>query len=109
MHNPRFNNRKFLGLLLLLVFSILSPLASACELKITWEPWPPFEIETADGQVSGLEGDLLTVIVGEMDRKVEPRLPNLGLGFEDFSDLGALLESASIEYSPSFAAPEATI
>ena len=66
MHNPRFNNRKFLGLLLL-VFSISSPLASACELKITWEPWPPFEIETADGQVSGLEGDLLTAIVGEMD------------------------------------------
>ncbi|RLA40445.1 MAG: hypothetical protein DRR42_25865, partial [Gammaproteobacteria bacterium] len=48
------------------------------------------------------------VIVGEMDRKVEPRLPNLGLGFDDFSDLGTLLDRASIEYSPSFAAPEAT-
>ncbi|MEH6502076.1 MAG: UvrD-helicase domain-containing protein [Pseudoalteromonas distincta] len=48
------------------------------------------------------------VIVGEMDRKIEPRLPDLGLGFDGFSDLGTLLDRASIEYSPTFAAPEAT-
>jgi ATP-dependent helicase/nuclease subunit A len=48
------------------------------------------------------------VVVGEMDRKVEPRLPTLDLSYEDFSDLGTLLERASLEYSPAFAAPEAT-
>ncbi|MDB4542780.1 UvrD-helicase domain-containing protein [bacterium] len=48
------------------------------------------------------------VVVGEMDRKVEPRLPTLDIVYENFSDLSKLLEGASLEYSPEFAAPEAT-
>lgn len=48
------------------------------------------------------------VVVGEMDRKVEPRLPTLDLGYKDFSELEHLLDKATLEYSPSFAAPEAT-
>ena len=52
---------------ILLFFCLLGPLANACELTVGWEPWPPFEFETADGQVSGLDGDLLATIAGEMN------------------------------------------
>ncbi|MDC0362807.1 UvrD-helicase domain-containing protein [Halioglobus sp.] len=48
------------------------------------------------------------VVVGEMDRKVSPRLPTLDLGYKDFTELEHLLDKATLEYSPSFAAPEAT-
>jgi ATP-dependent exoDNAse (exonuclease V) beta subunit len=48
------------------------------------------------------------VVVGAMDRKIEPRLPTLDLGYKDFSQLEHLLDKATLQYSPSFAAPEAT-
>lgn len=48
------------------------------------------------------------VIVGELERKIEPHLPSLDLGYDSFADLGRLLEHARLEYSPEFAAPEVT-
>jgi len=47
------------------------------------------------------------VVVGDMDRKVEARLPELGVGYESFSALDQILSVAAIEYAPDFAAPEA--
>lgn len=65
MKNPKLYKRHFFGLMLLLLAA--SPITSACELNVAWEPWPPYEFATANGEVSGLDGDLLMAIVGEMD------------------------------------------
>jgi ATP-dependent helicase/nuclease subunit A len=46
------------------------------------------------------------VVVGELDRKIEAALPALQLGYADFGALATLLEGATVEYSPQFAAPE---
>lgn len=46
------------------------------------------------------------VVVSGMDRKIEPKLPNLDLGYSSFDDLAQLLTNAHIEYSPAFAASE---
>jgi ATP-dependent exoDNAse (exonuclease V) beta subunit len=46
------------------------------------------------------------VLIAGLDEKVEPRLPDLGVWFEDFDDLDGVLERASLQISPSFDAPE---
>jgi len=46
------------------------------------------------------------VAVAGMDRKIEARLPDLGLGYQSFKDLSQLLQNTKIEYSPAFAAEE---
>ena len=46
------------------------------------------------------------VAVGGLDQAVKGRLPNAALAYESFDDLEHLLETASIEYSPAFAAKE---
>jgi polar amino acid transport system substrate-binding protein len=66
MPDSRIHKKDLFGLLLL-VFIAVSPATTACELKIAWEPWPPYQQETDAGEVSGLDGDLLGAIVGEMD------------------------------------------
>ena len=48
------------------------------------------------------------VIVGELDKSVVPRQPDLNIGYENFDDLGQLLDRAEIEFSPQFNAPEAS-
>jgi hypothetical protein len=46
------------------------------------------------------------VAVCGLDKSVEARLPDLGLGYTTFEDLTRVLERARIEYAPKFAAPE---
>ena len=46
------------------------------------------------------------VAVCGLDRKLEPKLPSLALGYSDFDDLSKLLHRAQIEYSPKFDATE---
>ena len=46
------------------------------------------------------------VFVCGMDKSLNPRLPNMALGYSTFEDLSQLIEKAQIEYSPKFAAPE---
>lgn len=46
------------------------------------------------------------VAVAGLDRKINTRLPDLGLGYQSFDDLSELLRNTQIEYSPSFAAKE---
>jgi ATP-dependent exoDNAse (exonuclease V) beta subunit len=46
------------------------------------------------------------VAVCGLDKKIEGKLPDLGLGYASFEDLSRLLEVARIEYAPKFAAPE---
>ena len=46
------------------------------------------------------------VVVTTLDRKVENRLPSLGIDYTTFSDLNAVLDNARIEYSPKFSADE---
>lgn len=48
------------------------------------------------------------VVVGELDRQVGPRLPNLEIGYEHFQDLANLLDHAKVEFTPKFDAPETT-
>ena len=64
--NVPIANRIVLGLVLLLGIAA-SPIGSACELKVGWEPWPPYTFEAANGQISGLDSDLLSAIAAEMD------------------------------------------
>jgi ATP-dependent helicase/nuclease subunit A len=47
------------------------------------------------------------VVVGELERSISGRLPDLNIGYEGFDDLANLLDQAKIEFSPKFAAPEA--
>ena len=44
------------------------------------------------------------VVVAGTDCPVKPRLPHFSVAYENFDDLGAVLESALIEVSPDFAA-----
>ena len=46
------------------------------------------------------------VAVCGVDKTVEAKLPDMGLGYRSFEDLSRLLEVARIEYAPAFAAPE---
>lgn len=46
------------------------------------------------------------VAVCGLDRVVKARVPNVELSYRAFDDLSRLLESAWIDYTPSFAAPE---
>lgn len=46
------------------------------------------------------------VAVCGLDRTIKAKLPSRGLGYETFDDLSQLLDSAMIECSPNFAAPE---
>ena len=46
------------------------------------------------------------VAVCGLDKKIEGKLPDLGLGYASFEDLSRLLEVARIEYAPKFAADE---
>ncbi len=38
-----------------------------CELVMGWDPWEPYQYEIADGQVFGLDVDLLTAVVKNAD------------------------------------------
>lgn len=40
--------------------------ATACELAVGWEPWPPYQFEAEEGSISGLDGDLMNAIMAEM-------------------------------------------
>jgi len=46
------------------------------------------------------------VAVCGVEKSVEAKLPDMGLGYRSFEDLSALLAVARIEYAPAFAAPE---
>jgi ATP-dependent helicase/nuclease subunit A len=46
------------------------------------------------------------VAVCGWEREVEPRLPSLDVEYKDFSDIGNILETAHVRYSPKFEAPE---
>ena len=46
------------------------------------------------------------VAVASWEAKVEPKLPSIDVQYEDFSSLDKILDFASIEFSPDFAAPE---
>ena len=46
------------------------------------------------------------VVVAAWETKVAPRLPSIDVQYDDFSNLENILESASVEFSPDFAAPE---
>lgn len=46
------------------------------------------------------------VAVCGLDRKIEPRLPDLAIHYPDFGDLDRLLDAAALRYSPSFDAKE---
>ena len=46
------------------------------------------------------------VAVAGLDRKINARLPDLGLGYQSFDDLTKLLSNTQIEYSPNFSAKE---
>jgi len=46
------------------------------------------------------------VAVAALDRKINAKLPNLGLGYQSFEELTKLLTNTHIEYSPKFSATE---
>ena len=46
------------------------------------------------------------VVVAATNNDVEPRLPAMGIHYEDFSDLGGVLDKARVLAYPDFAAPE---
>ncbi len=52
----------------------------------------------------GLEWPVVAVC--GMHRKIEPRFPGISVTYEDFKDLGGILDKARIEIIPSFAAEE---
>ena len=43
------------------------PDEAPCVLKMGWDPWEPYQYEIADGQVFGLDVDLLTAVVRNAD------------------------------------------
>ncbi|MCP5058572.1 MAG: UvrD-helicase domain-containing protein [bacterium] len=48
------------------------------------------------------------VLLTGLDEKVEPRLPDITVWFEDFDDLDGILDRAALEISPEFESPEAS-
>lgn len=52
----------------------------------------------------GLEWPVVAVC--GLQRQIQPRLPNLELGYSSFDDLARVLENVQVEYAPAFAAPE---
>lgn len=60
-------NRRVLLSCLLAIFCLpMMTAATACELIVGWEPWPPYQFEGDDGQITGLDGDLINAITTEM-------------------------------------------
>ena len=46
------------------------------------------------------------VVVAATDKEILCKLPSLDVGYEDFSDLGNILEKARLDISPEYVAPE---
>jgi ATP-dependent exoDNAse (exonuclease V) beta subunit len=55
----------------------------------------------------GLEWPVVAVC--GMNRKIEPRFPDVSVAYDDFGDLGEILRKARVEIVPGFAAKETTI
>ncbi|MBU2510014.1 transporter substrate-binding domain-containing protein [bacterium] len=60
-----------ISIILLLVCSIiiLAAESKACELKVGWEPWPPFQFENSNGVLNGLDIELLNILFDHMQCK----------------------------------------
>lgn len=54
------------GIAVLLLFAIPA-LGSACELRMGWEPWKPYQYRDSDGNLKGLDIDLIRAIATRMD------------------------------------------
>jgi polar amino acid transport system substrate-binding protein len=61
---------QFLNTLRVLAFSGLllanQTVLAACEMSVGWEPWPPYQLLDESGDVSGVDGDLVSAIMSEM-------------------------------------------
>lgn len=42
-----------------------------CELSVGWEPWPPYQFDDGQGGVTGVDGDLVSAILSEMDCSIQ--------------------------------------
>jgi polar amino acid transport system substrate-binding protein len=55
---------------MLIYFLGASTTLAACELIVGWEPWPPYQFANDEGQLTGVDGDLITAIGTEMGCKL---------------------------------------
>ena len=50
---------------------LLGPgLASGCELTMGWEPWEPYQYETRDGELTGLDIEIIRAVAGQMGCRI---------------------------------------
>ena len=64
------HHSRIIGTILLLLV-ILPPTAGACELRMGWEPWKPYQYRNADGALRGMDIDLMKAITNQMDCDLE--------------------------------------
>ena len=66
--------RRFFGIAVVLFagLNMASPHGHAqCQLTVGWEPWPPYQYQSEDGTVVGLDADLMRAIADEMPCELE--------------------------------------
>lgn len=61
--------RDILFLLLVLLF-YATDRAMACELKVIWEPWEPYQYEDQDKRLTGLDVELLNAVAQQAECKI---------------------------------------
>ncbi|WP_108649393.1 substrate-binding periplasmic protein [Dongshaea marina] len=63
-------------LLLLMFMAVAFPLGAIgqdkpCVMKMVWEPWPPYQYRSEQGEMTGLDIELVSAVVEEMGCKLE--------------------------------------
>jgi len=53
-----------------LITLLFSYSAGACELKVSWEPWSPYQVKDASGKLTGLDIELADAIAAEAGCKI---------------------------------------